>query len=945
MKRIFIILLTAFLYTSFIQAQNVNVTGQVCDITDQPLTGAIVALLNTRDSSIVQGTTCDLFGNFILGNVAPGRYLVKATLIGYSDLFINKKVGTHSISLGKLIMKENVKMLNAVSIEGKVPPTQIKGDTTQYNAGAFKTNPDANAEDLVTKMPGVNTQNEKVQAQGEDVKKVTVDGKNYFGDDPSTVLKNLPADVVDKIQIFDQRSDQSQFTGFDDGNTSKTMNIVTKNKFRNSVFGKVFAGYGYEDKWKGGVILNFIKGNRRLSILGNTNNTNDQNFSIEDVLGVMGNQGRSFSRMPGGPPPGGSSRDRGGPPSGGGSDFSNFLVNQKNGITTTHSIGVNYVNKWEKVDFQGSYFFNYTNNKVENEVFRQYLTSPNEGLNYKELNTSSNENMNHRFNLKIEWKLDSMTSFLIQPRFSLQMNKSNTGLDGKNERSDTLIGSIFSNSGSDLTGLNFSSPILFRHKFFKKSRTFSWNLNPSYNMNSGNSEQKSLTGYLNTLLNDTLDQQAEKSSSTLNLNSSINYTEPIGNQSQLMLTMGTAYTKSFSDKETYDYSYASDAYTVFDTSLSNKFSSKYFSQSAGAGYRYQKNKINLNFGVSYQYAYLSGDREFPYQFDLSKNFHSVLPNAMFQLKFSDKTNLRVNYRSSNNAPSVSQLQDVIDNSNTLQLTTGNPDLKQEWQHNVFMRFSTANPVKNTSFFMMFSGSYVSNYIGNSTFIAAHDTTLAPGIVLASGSQIKSPLNLNGYYSVRGFTNTSFVINVLKLNLNIFLGGTFSHTPGIINGRDNFASSTGVNLGVSFASNISEKFDFTLSSFSNLSNISNTLQTDLNSKYINQNSRFKIQMNPWKGLVLQTDLNHQYYNGLSDSYNQNFLLWNAAIGYKFLKNRLAEIRLSAYDILNQNNNISRNITETYIEDTRSNVLRRYFMLTFTYNIKYFKMSIPNKVNAE
>ena len=943
MKRIFLLSCLAILLSSLTKAQTTGISGQIYDATDQPLTGAIVALLNPKDSSIVKGVSCDLFGNFTIDNVAPAKYLIKVSLIGYKDLFLVKKAGAKPLLLGKIVLKDKVKMLNAVSIEGKVPPTQMKGDTTQFNAGAFKTNPDANAGDLIAKMPGVNTQNEKVQAQGEDVKKVTVDGKSYFGEDPNTVLKNLPADVIDKIQIYDQRSDQSQFTGFDDGNTSKTMNIVTKNKFRNSIFGKVFAGYGYDNKWKGGVGVNFIKGDRRLTILGSTNNINEQNFSSEDLMGVMSNsQGRSSQRMPGGPggpPPGSSSRDRSGPPPGGGSDASNFLVGQKNGITTTHSIGVNYVNKWKKVDFQGSYFFNYTKNTVENNVFRQYLTDPNVGLNYTETNTGTNENMNHRANFRIEWKLDTLTSFLIQPKFSLQLNKSNTELNGSNVRSDTTIGSLSSTTGADMTGINFSSPILFRHKFFKKGRTFSWNINPAYNSSSGKSSLKSLAAYINSLLNDTLDQKADKFSNSLNINSNITYTEPLGDASQIMFTLGTNYTRSYSNKETYDYSAASDAYNVFDTTLSNKFNTKYITQSAGTGYRYQKKKLNLNIGVSYQYSYLTGERQFPHEFNLDKTFHSVLPTAMLQYKFADKTNLRINYRSSNNAPSVSQLQDVIDNTNTLQLSTGNPNLKQEWQNSLFMRFSTANPTKNTSFFLMFAGSYISNYIGNSTFIASKDTVLDKNITLASGSQITSPLNLDGYYNFRAFSNISFLISALKLNLNVFIGMTYSHIPSIINGASNNAGSTGGNLGVSLASNISEKVDFTLSSFSNISNVSNSLRTDQNSKYLNQNSRFKIQVNPWKGLVLQTDLNHQYYTGLSSSYNQNYLLWNAAIGYKFLKNRLAEIRLSAYDILKQNSNISRNITETYIEDTRSNVMQRYFMLTFTYNIKYFKMNMP------
>ena len=931
--------------SSFSRAQNTGITGQITDKSDLPLTGAVIVLMQPKDSVIVKGVTSDVKGNFSLQDFKPGRYLLKISLMGYADLFLFRKIGNQPVSLGKLVLNERAEMLNEVNIEGKTPPSQLKGDTTQYNANAFKTNPDANAQDLVAKMPGVTVQNEKVQAQGEDVKQVTVDGKNFFGDDPNTVLKNLPADIIDKIQVFDQKSDQSQFTGFDDGNTSKTMNIVTRSQFKNSIFGKVFGGYGYDNKWKGGFNINFVKGNRRLSFLGNTNNINDQNFSSEDLLGVMGNSGRS-SRMPGGSgfsPGRSSSRDRGGPPSGGGGDAGNFLVDQKNGITTTQSFGVNYVDKWKDVDFTGSYFFNYTQNKAENDIFRQYITSPNQGLTYSETNTGKNNNMNHRVNFRFNWKIDSMNSILFTPRFSLQLNNSSTFMSGENKLQDTASLSNTANAtSSDLLGINFSAPILFRHSFFKKRRTFSWNITPGYNNSNGNSKLNSLSRYYSDTLPyaDSLNQQADRYTRGYNLNSSINYTEPIGNASQLLFSIGDNYSNSYSDKETYNYSFTSDAFDIFDTTLSNKFKTQYFSQSAGASYRYQKDKVSFTLGVSYQYANLKSQQEFPYEYDLDKDFQNVLPNAMFQYKFSQKTSLRMNYRSSNNVPSVSQMQNVINNANPLQLSSGNPDLKQDWQNSLFLRFTSLNPTNNTSFFMMLAGTYTNNYIANSTYIASKDSLLVPGILLSNGSQLTRPVNLDNYINLRAFSNFSFVLKPIKTNVNFFLGGTFSHTPGLINGANNFANNAGANFGISLSSNISDKVDFNISSFSAYNNISNTLQTSQNSNYFNQNSRFKIQVMPWKGLVLQTDLNHQYNTGLSQNYNQNYLLWNAAIGYKFLKNNAAEFRLSAYDLLKQNNSISRNTTESYIEDTQTNVLQRYFMLTFTYNIKYFKTSKPN-----
>ena len=304
-------------------------------------------------------------------------------------------------------------------------------------------------------------------------------------------------------------------------------------------------------------------------------------------------------------------------------------------------------------------------------------------------------------------------------------------------------------------------------------------------------------------------------------------------------------------------------------------------------------------------------------------------------------NLRVNYRSNNNAPSVSQLQNVINNSNPLQLTSGNPNLKQDWQNVIAMRYSSVNVQKGTSFFSFLMLNKTDNYMATSTYFANADTLIAPGILLNSGSQITAPVNLDGYYNARLFGSYSFVVKKIKSNLTLNANAGYNRTPGQINFVLNYANTKTAGLGITIGSNISEKVDFTVSSNFSYNNITNTNQQDANNEYGNLNSKLRLQYTVWKGLVIQTDLNHQYYKGLTATLNQNYLLWNAAIGYKFLKDQVGELRLSVLDILNQNNSITRNTTETYYEDVRSNVLTQYFMLTFTYNFKYFKTSSPEK----
>lgn len=921
MKKIYTFLLILIFPFILIKAQNTTISGQVYDQSNQSIIGANIVLLKPVDSVMIKGTTTDVNGNFKLQIAQQGTFLIKISFIGYEDIFITKKVSNQLLSLGKLILKDKVTKLTTVNVVAEMTPVQQKGDTTQINAGAFKTNPDANAEDLITKMPGITLQDGKVQAQGESVQKVLVDGQEFFGDDANAVLKNLPAEVVDKIQIFDKKSEQSEATGFDDGNTTKTINIVTKTQFKNGIFGKVLGGYGYEDKWKGGMNLNFFKDKRRISILANTNNVNEQNFSSEDLLGVMSSGSGSSGRRGGGRPSGGGLSN----------DAGNFLVDQKSGITATNSFGLNYANQWKKVNFSGSYFINYSDNNSENNLYRQYVTSQNEGLSYQENQTSNSQNINHRINFKIDWKIDSLNSIMLQPKISIQQNDASSKLNGQNSLLSIIQNITQSNYSSSLAGLNISLPINYRHSFSKKGRSLSISLNPGYNKNNGNNNLNSLSYYSDTL---TLDQLANRDVQGLIFTTNIAYSEPLSKQSQLMFSYGTNFNKSNSIKETFNYSNTDQQYNIFDTILSNTYNSQYLSQTFGTSFRYQQTKWNFSTGISFQYAQLNGDQTFPIAFALNKTFNSILPNAQFQYKFTNKKNLRINYRSSNKAPSISQLQNVINNNNPLQLTTGNPELKQDWQNSFTLRYSSSSSEKSRSFMALLSSAFTQNYIVNNTTIASQDSIIATGITLARGSQLSRPINLNGYFNIRSFNNVSFPIGFIKSILSLNLGGTYTKTPGMINNQINYSNSYNVGLGFALSSNISQSFDFTLSSNTTYNNISNTLQSSLNSDYYNQNSKLKIQVMPWKWMVIQSDVNHQYNSGLSTNYNQNYFLWNAAIGCKFLKDNKAELRLSIFDIMKQNNSISRNTTEIYYEDVRTNVLQQYAMLTFTYNIKYY-----------
>ncbi|MFI5206207.1 MAG: TonB-dependent receptor, partial [Candidatus Paceibacterales bacterium] len=342
-KKISSFALLAFLFAlaPTIYAQNSSVSGILTDKMDKSsLIGADAVLLHPSDSSIYKGSVADVNGRFVIGNVVNGKYILKVFYLGYAEYFKNIEVTDVLYNAGTILLEQKTNVLKAVEIVAKIPTAVQKNDTTEFNAKAFKTNPDATAEDLVNKVPTISSQNGTVQAQGENVQQILVDGKPYFGGDPNTVLKNFPAEVIDKIQVFDQLSLQSQFTGFNDGNTTKTINIITKPNMRNGTFGKVYGGYGDNDKYRAGGNLSFFKGNRHISIITQSNNINEQNFSSEDLLGVLGGSGGGGGGgQAGGGGFGGSGQGGGG---GSGNNSNNFLTTQQNGITKTNAVGLNY---------------------------------------------------------------------------------------------------------------------------------------------------------------------------------------------------------------------------------------------------------------------------------------------------------------------------------------------------------------------------------------------------------------------------------------------------------------------------------------------------------------------------------------------------------------------------------------------------------------------------
>lgn len=915
-------------------SQTIVLKGKLSDKADNsPIAGATIRLSSQKDSTASKQAVTDKSGNFSFGNLNAGGYTVFVDASGYEK--IQQKINLQASNNTPIpfTVAKSATSLNEVVVTAKTPPVRQKVDTTEFSASQYKVNPDATAEDLVKKLPGIVVdKNGNVTTMGEQIKKVTVDGRDFFGDDATAALKNLPADVIDKIQVFDKLSDQAAFTGFDDGNSTKAINIVTKSGMRNGQFGRLFAGYGTDQRYTAGGNVSFFRNNRRISLVGLFNNINQQNFASEDLLGVTSSGGGRGGNRGGG----GRGGFGGGNFGGGGNQF---LVGQTNGISATNSFGINYSDLWgKKLTVTGSYFFNNSNTNNDQSSHTQNFIKGSADQFYDETVNSSSKNYNHRFNLRMEYKIDDKNSIIFTPSVSFQKNNSFNDVNGFQYYSPTdSISTLRSLTSKSSSGYNTNNNLLFRHQFAKRGRTISLNLSAGYNHKDGNNYLNSETKYFNnnvvtldTLTNQFTDQLVNGHT----YGASIAYTEPVGKKGQLQINYAPNVTKNKSDQEVFQYDNAAQKYSRFDTAYSNKFDNTTSSQNVNVSYRVGDRDNMFSAGLSYKYLELNSDQEFPQMVHVNKHFNNVLPNLMWRKKLSAKSTINIMYRASTNAPSISQLQNVIDNSNTLQLSTGNPDLKQQVSNTLSTRYTFNNTQKGQTFFANVFLQQANNYIASATYIAANDSALSNSIILHKGSQLTKPTNLNGYLSARTLFTYAMPVKALKSNLNLNAGLTYSKTPGLNNNVSGFSNNYTYTAGVGLTSNISQYVDFNIGYNTSITNTKNTIDATKNSNYTTQSAYATLNLLDKKGWFVQNDATLSAYSGLGAGYNQTYVLWNAALGKKFLKNQAGELKLSVFDILKQNQSITRTVDPNYIEDVRNQVLQQYFMLTFTYKLKNF-----------
>lgn len=906
-KCLLMLLMILFSPMAFAQQSGVNVTGSVVEQgSDTPIEQATVRLLNVKDSAMVRGVVSARNGSFTLKNVKKGSYLLHVTFIGYDPLYQPLQITgkKNPVNVGKLELSDGAIELGEAVVIGKAPEVTVRNDTVEYNADSYKVTEGSVLEDLLKKMPGVEVDSEgKITVNGKEVKKVMVDGKEFFSDDPKVASKNLPAKMIDKLQVLDKKSDMAQMTGFDDGEEETVINLTVKPGMKQGWFGNAYGGYGSKDRYEGNAMVNRFVNNDQITFMGGANNTNNMGFS--DLASTM------FSGM------GGGGGRRGGFGAG-------------SGITSSGNAGLNFSKEFkpDKLTLGGNTRYSHSDNDARSKSDRQNIL-PGDSSSYDNSEAMSRtKSDNFGVDFRLEWKPDTMTQLIFRPSFSLSHSMNDnfsdaTTLDNERDTVNTNKSSNYSESN----GYNLNASIDFSRKLNNKGRVFSATLSGGNSDSYSDGMNRSDIVYFNqtdALKNSIIDQRSRYDNKGFNYRVYVSWVEPIGHNNFIQATYSISQRKQEALKNVYNQD-ADGIYNVLDSAYSQSYRNNFISQRASLSFKSQRAKFNYTIGLNLDPSYSSSEN-FVGDTTLSKITRKVVnlsPMAQFNYMFDKRTNLRIMYNGRTSQPSMTQLQPVADISDPTNITIGNPDLNPRYTNNVFIRFQQFTPEKQRAFMIMANGSYIINDIVSYTSYNQE-----------TGVKTTTYKNVNGNYSgnVRMMLNTP--LKNKKFSINSMTMASFANSNGYINEEKN----TNRNLILSERGGIdfrSSYLDLGVNGNIRYNATSNSLQKENNQNTFNYGAGGYTTIYLPLNFKIESDVNWSTNSGYGDGFKQNEVLWNASASKSFLKNNQGTLRFKIYDILQQRSNISRSVTASYIQDSEYNTLGSYFMVHFIYRFSIFK----------
>ena len=965
-------LFVAFFSCLVAWGQSAIISGRFFDLeSKEGVVGAIIEITTPRDSLFRRHYTTGYGGYFKTPPLPRGEYKLTSTFLGYEDYERSFKVDALPVNLGDMAMKQAAINVGLVVKEIVVPRATIIGDTLKYTASQFKVTADAELENLLRKLPGISINNGKIEAQGEAVTKIYVDGEEFFGGGVQQVLQSIPAQAVESIEIYNRMSEASQITGVDDGRGGKVINIKTKSSLSHSEFGKMHAAGGigsdrtpvrselgkYTDRLKGrystGGALNIFRDDTRIAIMALVNNLNKQNLSDEGIS-MSGSTNRSNAS-------------------------SSFSVNRQSGVAATELLALNYSDRWgqrKRARFDGSVFFNHSNSENQFAIDRWYNAPAKlDTIHYDQY--ANPNNLNLRLRGRLSWKVAKRQRLLITPTYSYTNNFSINRQDTTSMRSgwsesvpekDRPLPRYYPsyNEGRSITH-NASINVQYNYNFLKRGRVLLISANGRYN---GNDSWRRYNSYSGTQPVDSLRKYSyslnNTSQTTAEAHLQATFRERIGRWVILNASYEGHYQKRFRD--IYNFT-TDDTYEAVNEKIKPKsssiYTSDYWYHEASAGMRYGKGRnwfsINLrfrDFTTDVTYFGVPG-RMLATPTVKRSHYQRFLYNATVNIAANNKHSMRASFNSRLRMPGIWDLNDMYNVNNSSYLSVGNPDLKPSQEHNFFVRYTNVSSRFGTTFMMMAKVQHVQDYVG---FKVAYEPgkIRLPDYLDDKGEwhyanynplQLSQKVNLDGYWSYEFRTSLGLPLKYLRSNLNIVLGGTYSDIPMevvssdlkpeeivdpeqdykfIARGENVMMHNANGYAQVTLGSNISENVDFMVTWRGNYAYNDSTI-SGFNNQYFMQYVRANIKAVLPLGFTITSSLNFTHFKVFTHNFDDNFTLWNISIGKKVL-NQLGEVELCVNDVLNKNTSFGRYVIATYSQLRYNSVLGRTYLVRFTYNLR-------------
>lgn len=879
-----LLLLVCILTSSVAFAQHYSIKGRVAERGGEGLPYASVFLLQAKDSSVLASTTTSEQGAFILEKVGKGNYLLKITYVGYAPFLknISTPAQSNTLQLGKLELLALETELAAVTIVGERPAVLVKEDTVAYLTGSFYTRPNANVEQLLKKLPGLELQRDgSVQVQGQTVTRIFVDGKEFFGGNVQMATKNLPADAIESIEVIDGRSEESRFSGIDDGKREKVINLTLKEERKDMGFGKAMAGGGTNNRYAGQASYNRFSEKKQLSLMGMSNNISIQDFAGSDELG--GGEGSAGAV-------------------------------QQPGLQTFHSGGGHLFQQLRpKTSVIASYQFNHAETQLREKLVRQNF-QPEGTAMYYENSLQQNKSKGHQFHTTLEHKGGKNTLRLNTSLNYSDMNTASTYYRKSFSVDDTLV-----NRGERTAGLenkkgSLLAMMFWGHRFKKAGRLFTLTNQLSAYESDSEGSAESITHFSGREA-EAVHQQNRQENTNLSYSLRAAYTEPLGGGHYLQANYHISNRRSESALEVWDIV---NEGRQLNAEQSNRFQNTYLSQQTGVTYRFNRKKLSMAWGASLQQSTLG--RKLPSQgSEDTQTFYNVLPNAIITRQLSRNGRLNLSYSTFVREPSLNQLQPVVSRFDPLYVLVGNPDLRPEYRHQGKIGFNSSFGKSG----IFFSSSFTFNYTRN-PIVAA---------VTVDEQQVRSTqyVNLTHSNDFAAFVNLGVPVKKLNSRFNLSPYLRQGQSMSLLNGVTSEVIQRSAGGAFDYNYSYNDLLDLTLGANIGLTHSEYAVQAQQDQSFINSGYSAEVAMQVLRGLWVTSDFYYTRFRNPQANFEQTIPMLNFSLSKLLLRDNRGEVKLSAVNVLNRNLGVTQSASLNYFEQSVQNTLGSYYMLSFTYHL--------------